>query len=73
MILMNGVTSVDLMKEQVFSIKEDLVQGQRRNLFLKIWNDFCAQIKTVVKMAKAEMVKEKEEGLLLDGLNKLMF
>ena len=39
---------------------------------LKIWKDFRSRIKTVITMAKADMSKEKEESLLLEGLKRLM-
>ena len=42
------------------------------DVILKIWSDFWSHIKVVITMAKAELRKEQEEGLLLDGLKKLM-
>ena len=41
-------------------------------VILKIWDDFRARIKSVITMDKAEITKEKEEGLLLDGLKRLV-
>ena len=43
------------------------------DVILKVWNNLCGNIKTKVKMAKAEMRKEQEEGLLLDVLKKWWF
>ena len=42
------------------------------DVILKIWKGYTAWVKTIVKMAKAELRKDQEESLLLDGLKKLM-
>ena len=41
------------------------------DVILKIWKEYRARIKRIIKMAKAELRKEQEESLLLDGLKKL--
>ena len=42
------------------------------DVILKIWSDFRSRIKSVVTMVKADWKKETEDGLLLDGLRRLM-
>ena len=49
------------------------IEKESPDVSLEIWINFCDQIKILVKMGKAEIMKEKKEGLLLDGLKKLMF
>ena len=41
-----------------------------RDVILKDWSKFCAQARMVYLMAREEIVKEKEESLLLAGLKK---
>ena len=71
---MTGVTNVDSVRPSLLHKGGPCTRSEKEppELILKIWRDFLTRGKVVVTMAKAELRKEQEEGLLLDGLKKLM-